>query len=233
MSAPIDIFGALRVRRRQAGGPGARVTAEFTAPALVWHADENAIMGGVAEAIAESIREMLLQGRAPDGTPLPTPDQDTLERRRYRLAQAGRGGHAADHITDPKARRRALLGWMRRFKAAKMGLQTPQPGARSFGVESELLARSVVAVPRVGYFDVFFAAIRAKLDRSGSNAVLRVFKRIGIWNAAAARQPRVQAALRQAQRDLFSRRVWEALAKAHATATRLMALAEQAEADGG
>lgn len=207
----IDLFGGLKIERQNArsgerkGGP-ARVTVEFTAPDLVWHADENAIAGEVAQAIADTIRENLLGGRAPDGSPLPPIAPATQARRRFRLEQAGRGGEAAPRVRDGAARARARENWVDRFRAPKLGMQQPMPGARTFGVESGLLARSVAAIADAGVWRVFFAAIRARLDRSNANAVLRVFKRIGIWNAAAMSQPRVQQALRNVRDKLLTKR---------------------------
>lgn len=235
MSEPIDIFGGLKIDRREgrAGKPGsARVVCEFTAPSLVWHADEKAIAGEVAEAMQLTIQENLLRGLAPDGTPLPSPAAATLERREYRLDQATRGGQASDQVTDKRERSTIARNWRRRFKAARLGMQSPRAGARSFGLESGLLAMSVKAVAEAGVWKVYFAVIRAKLDDSGSSAVLRVFKRIGMWNAAAARQPRVQEALRSAQKKLFASSAAKALAAARESLASVMALSEELDEDG-
>lgn len=229
MSEPIDLFGGLQVEKKtsRSGQTTARVTVEFTAPTLVWHADENAIAAQVAGAIAAQIRDNLLAGRAPDGSALPAPAAGTLDRREFRLAQEQRGGEVAARIDDPSARARGRRSWRRRFKAARLGMQHPQAGARSFGVESGLLARSVAAVAKDGVWQVFFAAIRAKLDRSGQNAVLRVFKRIGIWNAQAMQQPKIQEALRAVQKKLLSSRAAEALALATEAVENVLAISEE------
>jgi hypothetical protein len=232
--APIDLFGGLQVERKEtsSGGTRARVTVEFTAPTLVWHADEKAIAGEVARAIEETIRANLLAGRAPDGSPLPAADSDTLDRRQYRVEQAARGGEAAARITDSRARSSAKRNWTKRFKAPKLGHAQPIPGAHLFGVESSLLARSVVAVAEGGVWRVFFTAIRARLDRTGQNAVLRVFKRVSIWNAAAMSQPRVQQALRNVQKNLLAASAAKALAAAAETLRNLSSLQEELEDDG-
>jgi hypothetical protein len=229
MTAPIDLFGGLNIEKKtsKSGKETARVTVEFTAPTLFWHADENAIAADVAGAIAAQIRDNLLAGRAPDGSPLPEPAAATLERREFRLAQEQRGGEVAARIDDPSARARGRRSWRQRFKAARLGMQHPRSGARFFGVESTLLARSVAAVAKDGVWQVFFAAIRAKLDRSGQNAVLRVFKRIGIWNAQAMSQPKVQEALRAVSKKLLSARAAEALALAAEAVENVMALGEE------
>lgn len=231
MSAPIDIFGGLNIDRKtsNSGKTTARVTVEFTAPTLFWHADENAIAADVAGAIAAQIRDNLLAGRAPDGSPLPEPAAGTLERREFRLAQEQRGGDVTPRITDATQRGRGRRSWRQRFKAARLGMQHPMAGARFFGVESGLLARSVAAVAKDGVWQVFFAAIRAKLDRTGQNAVLRVFKRVSIWNAQAMSQPKVQEALRAVSKKLLSSRAGEALALAREAIANVMELSEELE----
>lgn len=235
MTAPIDLFGGLKVDKRtnSAGRTvGARMVVDFTAPEFFFHADDKAIATEVAEAIAETIGGNLVQGKAPDGTPLPMASEATLERRRYRIDQDIRGGQLNERITDRRARVRGVRGWARRFRAAKLGDQHPVAGATLFGSESGLLARSVVAVVEGAGFRVFFAALRAKLDRTGENAVLRVFRRIDIWNRQAMTQPRVQEALRNVQKNLWAKSAAAALAQARTAASNLMAFSEDLEDEG-
>jgi hypothetical protein len=98
-------------------------------------------------------------------------------------------------------------------------------------VESGLLAKSVAAAPaKAGSgWTVFFAVIRAKLDRTGASAVLRVFKRIPVWGPNAMAQAQVQEALARVRDGLFASRAQRLLAELQRTAQLTQALAEAGE----
>lgn len=226
VSDPIDLFGGLEVAN--SGTRSARMVIEFTAPDLQFSFDERQHTAGVATAIADTIRGNLLSGRAPDGSPLPAASPGTLERREARLEQAARGGAVSPRYRDSQFIARGRRNWAKRFKAARLGMQSPEHGARLFGVESGLLARSVAAAPskRGNGWTVFFAVLRAKLDRTGASAVLRVFKRIPVWGPAAMADQRVQGALREAAWTLLVSRAMRLLNELQRTAENTQELAE-------
>jgi hypothetical protein len=245
----IDLFGGLKIDKQErrvaqrtdlltgkaVGGRkgSARVVFEFSAPDLVWNADEKLIAAEVATAIGETIRDNMLAGNQGDGSPLPAASSKTLERRQYRLEQAARGGAPSMRYANRQAlkkRQAAHRNWDRRFKAARLGAFTPMPGETRFGLESGMLARSIVAAPTAGgAWQVYFAQARAKLDRTGSSAALRVFKRMRPWSEAMFRQPRLQEALRRCQANLLGSRARLLFQQLQRTA-QLVQQAAQAEA---
>jgi hypothetical protein len=224
----IDLFAGLKVANR--GTRNARMTIEFVAPDMQFSADERAQAGEVATAIADTIKSNLLTGKAPDGSPLPASAAGTRERREARLEQAARGGAPAARYRDATFIAKAKRNWAKRFKAAQSGIQAPQQST-VFGIESGLLARSVAAAPSKagGGWTVFFAVVRAKLDRTGASAVLRVFKRIPVWGPNAMAQAKVQAALAGVRDALFSSRAERLLRELQRTAQLTQALAEAGE----
>jgi hypothetical protein len=234
----IDLFGGLRIdrrfSRRTGAQTGARVTFEFTAPDIVFNADEKLIAAEVATAIGDTIRENMLAGLQGDGTPLPASPASTMERRAYRLAQSARGGAPAMRYANRQAlkkRQAAHRNWDRRFKAAKLGAFVPIPGETRFGLESGMLAKSIVAAPTArGTWEVYFAQARAKLDKTGSSAVLRVFKgeRVKLWSPAMFRQDRIQEALRRCQAGLMGKRSLLVFQQLRRTAELLAQASEEA-----
>jgi len=236
MAEPIDLFAALRVKETRHGGSGRRraadrMTIEIKAPALVFHADESAISGTLALAIEKQIRENLLSGQDPSGNPLPSPAAATLERREYREKQAQRGGEITDRIKDPKDRADGRKNWRRRFVAPRLGAFVPGQGVprNRFGVESGMLAHSIKAAPEGDGYKVFFAGPRGNIDRSGANAVVRVFGRLRPWTSLAMKQPEIRAALRQTADSLVAQRGKKLLTE---TLKTLRALRELAGAIG-
>jgi hypothetical protein len=231
----IKLFAGLKrdVLRSKAGKTRySRMVVEFKAPDLTFDAREATLARDVATAIAEHIRDSMLAGTSPGGTPLPQASAATLERRAHRVAQASRGGGAAPQFKQPAFRASARKNYVRRMRAARLGMFEPDRSAQRFGVESGMLAKSAAAAPSRdgrGGWRVFFAVARAKLDRSGQSAAGRVFARVPVWSAAAMRSPRVQSELRDLRRLLFATRAARLWREAQRAVANVQALAAELE----
>ena len=207
MTRTFDLFASLR----KVGGKRTtrgKFTLEIRAPQLVLQVDERAIAQTAAQAITEVIKTNLLGGKTPDGEPLPAVAAATRERRRHRANQAARGG-APHPKYAPKAFPRAQANHTKRFKAPKLGEFDPSThGQRGLvGLESGLLASSVVAAPDPPGWRVFFANPRALVDKAGTSPVERVFRRLGkVWSQAGMRNPKIQAAMRQVAKAIVDHR---------------------------
>jgi hypothetical protein len=192
------------------------VTIEFTAPQLMVRIDDPEAMKGVAEACALVMRENMLAGLTPSGTPLPPAKASTIRRRKYRELQGKREGDVSPRYSrssksSRKFYRNAKRSYFKRYKT-RLGIFDPSgPGIirGKFGVESGLLAQSLVGLPSGnGKYRVVAANARSIVDsKSGESAMTRVFGRGGIktWSKHAMRDPRIQEALREAQSAMFKR----------------------------
>lgn len=205
----IDIFAGLR--RRKAGVlPGTntqkdKMTIGFAAPDLVFQIDDDAIVSTIANACAEAMRQNMLDGKSPSGSPLPPAAPSTVIRRRYRELQFQRGGQVAPRFQDKRrkgkaqkhyrfAKRKfaARFKWKGRTVTEKLvggltyrrvvdpgGMEHPDWSGRPrglFGLDSGLLAKSFVGVPEGrGRYTVHVANNRSIADRSGKSAMTRVF----------------------------------------------------------
>lgn len=231
MAEAISLFAALKQRQVSVGQRGARMTIEFTAPDISFQADEHRIAQLACEAIAQTVRENLQTGRAPDGTPMPAAALATVIRREYRADQLARGGQPSDRYKDPKFRSRAVKAWKRRFIAAQLGEFQPKSGARTFGSDSGMLAASPRAVPSAdgNGWTCWFAAARSKPDKKGRSAVERVFTRIPVWSKAAMEQPKIQEALRNVAQGLLVNRAGKLLGELMRTVKLTQQLAEEGQ----
>jgi len=224
-AAPIDILAGLKIQRPRT--PGARCVVEWSAPTLAFTADATVIAGELAQAYCDAIRELLAG--------MPAAPAATLQRRRYRVEQAGRGGEPAGwssvggHL-DADERREAKRRYFERFRAPKMGLVEPRPGETRQGTESGMLAQSLVSeMFAPGQFRVYFAGPRARLDRTGENAVLRVFKKFPSLLKDAAKSATFMRALDRAREQLFGKGTLALLRSAVSTAGAVQDLAEDLE----
>jgi len=213
----IDIFAGLRrVNAGRAGSGRQKVTIEFRVPDLMVNIDDREAMKGVAEACALVMRENMLAGMTPSGTPLPPSKASTLRRRKYRELQGKREGDVAPRYkrsstASRKFYRNAKRSYFKRYKT-RLGIFTPGgPGVihGRFGVESGLLAKGLVGVPSGnGKYQVIAANARSIVDaKSGESAMTRVFGRGGIatWSKHAMRHPKIQEALRVAAQSMVKR----------------------------
>jgi hypothetical protein len=232
----IDIFAGLR---RVKAGSREKMVIEFRAPELMVDIGDPEAMKGVAEACAQVMRENMLAGLTPSGAPLPPAKASTIERRRYRELQGDREGDVAPRFSrsskaSRKFYRNAKRSFFKRYKT-KIGLFTPSgPGVirGRFGVESGLLAKSLVGVPSgEGRYKVVAANARSIVDaKSGKSAMGRVFGQGGIaaWSKHAMRDPRIQNALKEAQAAMFKRQRRDFARALVQTAQSVSSLAETA-----
>lgn len=229
----IDLLGGLKKAALGVkGSKNGRMTIELTAPELVFSADEDMIAGDVAKAIEATMRENLEAGRDGNGVPFPAPSPATLERRSYRMEQANRGGALSPRIKDKKMASAGRRSYFRRFRAAALGYMRPEAYADKFGRESGMLAKSPKAVAKGGVWTIYFAVIRARVDRSGESAVGRVFKGRSVWGDRAMRQERIQSSLRSLARGLLAHRAAKILAELAKAQRNAAALAEASETEG-
>lgn len=211
----IDIFGSLR-KKSEFGGLSRgsnrdAMTFEYRVPSLTFDVTPGPIAQRVAQDIATVIKTNAAKGLDPSGQPLPRASAATKERREDREEQYDRGGAAHPRYTAkgyPKAR----SNFKKRFNAPRVPggpLHKPNSGPRGlFGIDSGLLFRSVTAAPGgPGIWRVFFANVRALVDRIGQSAILRVFGPGGlkVWSRQAMRQPAIQASLQAAAKGIIQK----------------------------
>lgn len=205
-----ELFGTLRRKGRDLErGSGARgrdrMLIHFTVPSITWDLSLPGIRAALkpfAELLQMDARFKLLSGRDLGGKALPAASAATIDRRRYRKAQAARGGQVAERYKDPEVRARGRRNYDRRFTAALSGSFPPDGrygGGAWLGVESGLLALTIVVAPLEQGWGLFVANARGVLDRGGDSALGRVFRRVGAWSRDAMAQPEIQAGLRAVQ----------------------------------
>lgn len=225
----IDLFADLKKISANKRGTREKIVLDIKAPSFKIDADERALAKLAADAIAQTITSNMLAGKAPDGSPLPSASAATIERRAYRKAQDARGGKPADRYKKG-THRNARKNHRKRFRAPRLGQFHPGDGViGKVGVESTMLARSVVAIVTSSGFRVFFANPRAIVDASGNSPAARVFKRIGIWSQKAQMQPAIQGALQGVAKALASGRRMKALTSLLQTGKGLGRLVKAAE----
>jgi hypothetical protein len=229
----ISLFGKLAEREGFRDGKGriikGRFTLEFSAPDLVFNADENQIAGVAATAIADTIKTNMLAGMTPSGAPLPAASAATVRRREYRDKQASNNGNVSSRYRNKRFRTRAYRTYRRRFKFAGGEFSPAKYDNTLIGRESGLLASSAKAVPEGGRWVVFFAANRGNVDRTGKSAVHRVFSRIQMWSDDAWRQPRIQRALNDMKRSLITVRGAKLGSQLMETMRRLQSIGQAAQ----
>lgn len=227
MSEDFRLFGELQRRAAQGRGK-AKMYLEFTTPDLAIQMDEKEIGAEFAKLLETTISQRLLDGKQPDGSPMPGLATATVRRRAYRASQGDRGGAAHGRFKDSAFRSTVARNYRKRFSASKLGYFKPG-GYHTFGLESGMLAKSVKAVFEGGHWAIYFAAARGNIERGGS-AVQRVFSRVKVWSQAAMQQQDIQEGLRAIARGLLAMR---AKKLAGALAETLRNVDDIAEQDGG
>jgi hypothetical protein len=256
MSQPIELFGQLATKRVTWRHRGATLTSasankafvEITTPSVQLQLDEEVLAGKVAAWVQATIRDHLLAGKAPDGTPLPAASPATVARRRYRDVQFGgarqtkirklsekHGGGTSVRESWRKHDKgsmaaQAVTGLRLRYQAARLGTFDPRTFSNDlFGLESGMLARSVFCKSKAPGWAVYFADNRTRIDSKGGSAVARVFSRVGLWSAEAMRQPEIQALMQTLITDVAYHRGAHALQELATVLRELKALEAQAE----
>lgn len=248
--AAINVWSGMQIVRDKRGR-SPKVVVAFQAPELVFNPDEKAIARKLATTMTEVFRGNMEAGNWIDGRSLPSASPNTVKRRRHRLAQIERGGAAkrvsgkvgsgASPTSMPLMLSRSGINkWERRnnierrYRTVKLGTTMPTAavsGAGQVGRESGTLARSLSVAPFGKGMRIFVADIRGKIDRTGSNAwlrVLRIMKGVGRLSGLFG-DPRIQEATRDAWRSCFAlngRQLGGELAK---TAALLKGIAQEAE----
>ncbi len=198
MDQPIELTAQLRAASKKTRGRGFGWDIRTTSPTrIVFRGDRKEIARDLAVLMAERIRTALQSGRTVEGKPLPAADRSTLERRRYRAEQAGRGGKWAQRYKTP-----AKGGAGARFRRRVDSKFTPRlPVSPHRGFDTGLLA---------GSLKIKAQGVRWLLTvhpKRASNAILtRVFGPGGIaaWSPGAMRTPEMQEGLRELLRRQLS-----------------------------
>lgn len=166
---------------------------EWSVPKLEISLETGPLAEELAKAVAATVSSNLLAGKRPDGKPLPPVAAGTAERRRYRAAQAARGGEASARVTDPAKRARVKANWQRRMGGAGAPRNVGQTG-----LETGKLARSIQASRGADGWVISVAG-----ERGARGAAARVFAKLGGLGAGVMLQPRVQTALGNIVKKIF------------------------------
>lgn len=232
---PISLLGSIKRLDKVAKNPSKtpKVAIEFRTPDgdLLFNPDEQPLAREFAKALAETVKENLLAGLAPDGSSMPGIAPSTEEQRERLEEQGQRGGYPAN-IKDPKLRAQAKKRFDDQFTAKRLGSFTPKAGGPR-GVLSGMLAASFSARPRKDGtgFIVYVAAKRGKPDRGDiSSALERVFEGVAL-GPNVMNQPKVRAAAERAAARLFGDAMSRISDEAKEALERLQDLAEQAQED--
>lgn len=235
----IDIYADLRRKPKSGpmarGGGRPRMMVEFRCPDIRWDVSDRNVktqLGVFAKLLQTTARVRLLSGRDFAGRPLPTAAAATVERRRYRMAQAARGGQAHERYIDQRFRGATVRNFNRRFNAARLGHFSPKGGSM-FGRESDMLAWSITVAPVAsGSWGLFVANARGLIGSDGDSAIGRFVRRVGAWSQEAMRHPTIQEGLRNLQRGLRIARGQRLGGVLRALRSSAAELAEQAETLG-
>jgi hypothetical protein len=204
--AVIDLFAGMRAigstRGATGGGGITKMIVEVSAPQFKINLDDAQLAGAMAIAVAEAMRANILAGAKLDGTPAKPLAASTIIRREYRRAQGQRGGALSPrYVADKEFRKQGRKHFRERFTASRMGSFNPASSPAPIttrAVESGLLLASIAAEPTAqGTWKVFFANVRAQVDRSGNSPVGRAFgmtvSERSAWQKIVT-QPKVRAA---------------------------------------
>ena len=113
-----DGFVSLMAGFKDVGKNGkSKGTIRIQADELLFDPNDRVAAQAFADAIVETTKEHMLQGKAPDGQPLPPLKSSTLERRAVEEAQGTRGGEAHPRYKDPAFRRGVSRRYDRDYKA--------------------------------------------------------------------------------------------------------------------
>ena len=158
-----------------------RGVAGATVPSATIVVDPTQLKQQIALAVAAQVRENLARGLAPDGVPLPALSPATIRRRQYRAEQAARGGAPDERFTDEAFRARAEANYRERFPPGKAPAGGVRPGVESGTLLSGIKAEGgAVTAPARGHL-----------------------RTLGLWSAAAQRQPQFRRRLQAIARSLI------------------------------
>jgi hypothetical protein len=141
MTSPINLTAGLKDVSSK-GRTGEKMAIQIESEDLLFDPSDKAMSAEVAQAICDEIQSMLLQGRRPDGSPLPPPTGSTLERRELEVAQGQRGGEADERYQDSAFRARVKKNFQRDYTTARGKTFKPELANGPRGVVSGMLATS-------------------------------------------------------------------------------------------
>lgn len=170
---PISLLGGLKnlAKPKASGAPGAdKFAIRLTlSDDLMVNLDEGPITLEVAQAAAAQIKQNLMSGLGPDGSPLPGISGSTEEWRKREAAQGSRGGMAHPRYTNTGFRSRAAKNYARDYSLRGLYQFTPRAGGPR-GVVSGLLAASFSArASKDGRSATIYVAARRGRARTGES----------------------------------------------------------------
>lgn len=219
---PINLMATLKDLSRKGQAPGSKMAITIESDDLWFDPDDKPLARAIAAAIVMQIRDNLEQGRAPNGSALPSLSASTQTRREDETAQAARNGQAHERFKDNAFRYRVQANYERDYNAPRLGKFVPFSGGPR-GVLSGMLLRSFVARPSPsGRGMVVYVAAKRGQPRASTtgrpaetkSALENVFAGVPLWTQSAMNSPAIRNAAQRAAERMLRKTVAELRASA-------------------